>query len=457
MKKYLPLFLVCFTFIVSAQQATFKKGVVIDSVLIQTEADTESYALYLPKKFDLKGRWPVIFVFDYLNPGRKGVQAFVQAAEKFGYIIVGSNNITEGKIAANITVYNRLLTEVSSLFPIDKSKIYTAGFSGGARFATSIAVLSKEVSGVIASGAGFSSVYPPKTNTFSFAGLVGDKDFNYLELKNTVSFLKRKKFDASFYEFSGEHEWAPQELLTHAIAHIELKRNIKNGKTLADEVISEQYEEDKAIVRELINSKDPIKSLQAIKRMTDSYRVITDIDSLKEWEKIIKRNSVYRKTLADQRRALELESTIRQNYLDFFTDDLGKIIMDNLGWWEVQIESLDTYVNGADKAKSKMGIRLKNMLFVLGKETLKNVDLEKDKEKGLFLNIFMTLANKKAYDAYLQIMQLGVKDGNYEMALYYTEELLKNGFKDRDRLYDTSGLSTLRITPEFRALVEKYL
>jgi len=47
--------------------------------------------------------------------------------------------------------------------------------------------------------------------------------------------------------------------------------------------------------------------------------------------------------------------------------------------------------------------------------------------------------------------------GNYEMALYYAEELFKNGFKNRKKVYAKEGISLLRITPEFKELVAKYL
>ena len=45
------------------RQAVFKKGKIIDSVRIN-DSISETYKLYLPKKFDGKGTWPVIFVFD---------------------------------------------------------------------------------------------------------------------------------------------------------------------------------------------------------------------------------------------------------------------------------------------------------------------------------------------------------------------------------------------------------
>ncbi|RUA19040.1 MAG: alpha/beta hydrolase, partial [Flavobacteriia bacterium] len=41
--------------------------------------------------------------------------------------------------------------------------------------------------------------------------------------------------------------------------------------------------------------------------------------------------------------------------------------------------------------------------------------------------------------------------------LFYLEEALKNGFKDKEKLYGLEGTALLRITPEFNELVSNYL
>ncbi|MGY8916543.1 MAG: alpha/beta hydrolase, partial [Flavobacteriales bacterium] len=46
---------------------------------------------------------------------------------------------------------------------------------------------------------------------------------------------------------------------------------------------------------------------------------------------------------------------------------------------------------------------------------------------------------------------------DFGTALFYMEELLKNGFTDKATLYSLEHTALLRITPEFNELVTKYL
>lgn len=461
MKKFLFLFFLVITITASAQNLRFRKGIVLDSIAMVRDTLhaelQESYAIFLPSNFDVNKKWPLIFIFDPDGDGKKGVKLFSEAAEKYGYILVGSNNIKEGKIAPNLATYNRLSEEILNIFPVHPSRIYTAGFSGGARLASSIAVLSDGIAGVIACGAGFSSAYPPKKNKFFFVGISGETDFNLIELLNTTTFLKRMKFDTEHYIVEGGHAWPPSSVILKTIQDIELKLKTKNTSDEGGDFVKESYQSDYNYVRALLAERKPSRAIEELKRMQKNYRFNFNTDSLVEIEKTIKRDKILKTVIASNRRALNEERTIRLNYLEYFIDDLDTIFMDNLGWWEAQNAMLDDYIKGSNKARQKMGKRLKSMLYTLGKERLESVDINKQVDKALFLHIFITLADPAAYDSYLGIMQISTKEGNYEMGLYYAEQLFKNGFKDKNKLYGTDGLSTLRISPEFRELVRKYL
>lgn len=457
MRKLLIPILLCLVSFSFAQDLKFKKGTVIDSVAIVNDTLSESYAIYLPKNFNLEKKWPVVFIFDPKGVGKNGVAVFAEAAEKYGYILIGSNNIIEDKLQPNLRIYSRLSKEIISIFPVDLSRVYTAGFSGGARIASSIAVISPDIGGVIANSGGFSSQYLPKKNTFSFVGIAGDTDFNYLELLNTTSFLRKRKFDAEFYTFKGDHDWAPSSLIVRVFDGIELKRNIKSDINAGNDFIREIYRKDYETVKTFLKDEDPVSAVEELTRMQRNYRLSFDIDSLKNLITTIRKDKVLRNKLVSQRNAINLERTIRFDYLESFNADMEEIVMDNLAWWEDQMITINGYINSPNIATQNMGKRIRNMLYVLGKETAKSLDKEKDKQQLLYLNIFSTLVNPKGYEAYFSIMQSSVKANNYEMALYYAEELFINGFKDRDQLYALEGLSLLRISPEFRALVTEYL
>src|SRR5882757_2261698 len=72
------------------QRDDLAAGVVIEKVTSSSDP-TQSYALYLPSTYTPTRKFPILYCFD---PGARGafpVNRFKEAAEKYNYIVVGSN------------------------------------------------------------------------------------------------------------------------------------------------------------------------------------------------------------------------------------------------------------------------------------------------------------------------------------------------------------------------------
>jgi poly(3-hydroxybutyrate) depolymerase len=126
-------------------------GQVIPDVKCMKDA-SQSYALYLPSNYTSDHAWPVILGFDPGGRGRNAVDRYQAAAEKYGYIVAGSNNSRNGSTEtghAAATMGN----DVFLRFNVDPKRIYTAGMSGGAWVAFSVAFSSMKIAGVFASSA----------------------------------------------------------------------------------------------------------------------------------------------------------------------------------------------------------------------------------------------------------------------------------------------------------------
>lgn len=119
-------------------------------------ADTSlSYCIALPQTPEPGKKYPVLFAFDPHGNGKQAVDSLLLTASKYGLIIVASNNIRNGYDKTEYAL-NTLYNEVLSLYPVDQSKIYAAGFSGGGRVAQYLLAMHPEVAGVISCSAGFS-------------------------------------------------------------------------------------------------------------------------------------------------------------------------------------------------------------------------------------------------------------------------------------------------------------
>jgi len=223
----------------------WQTGKLYSDIKVQSDPSL-SYALYLPKDYNETKENRVLFVFDAHARGMLPVEKYQSLAEKYNLIIAASNNSENGQSAQE---RNRIITgfmgDVEKQFHVDKKKIFTAGFSGGARIATLVALYNSNVTGVIGCSAGFPQIQNPVNKSFTWVGVVGNKDFNYLELKNLKRQLKANHWKSHLLIFNGKHEWPPVEVMDEAL-QIVIKNN--NGK-------ANYEEEDKPETRKLEKSE----------------------------------------------------------------------------------------------------------------------------------------------------------------------------------------------------------
>ena len=123
---------------ITDQAEELPPGRIIERVVCKNSPD-QTYALYLPSNYSPSRTWPLIAAFD---PGARGtapVQSFKDAAERYGYIVCGSNNSRNGPMARSTDAANAMFGDLTARFAIDDKRVYLSGFSGGARVATTLA------------------------------------------------------------------------------------------------------------------------------------------------------------------------------------------------------------------------------------------------------------------------------------------------------------------------------
>ena len=199
-------------------------GTIIPSVVCSAD-NKQSYALYLPSNFSGTRPWPIIYVFDPTARGQVAVETIKLAAEKFGYIVVASNNSRNGPMGGSAQAMKAMWQDTHQRFPIAEQRRYVAGMSGGARVATSFALSCQGcIVGVIANAAGFPfGAEPTRNMKFAYYAAVGNADFNYGEFVDL-----RRKLDAAGARyririFEGQHGWAPPEVWTEALNWMDMQ------------------------------------------------------------------------------------------------------------------------------------------------------------------------------------------------------------------------------------------
>jgi len=222
-------------------QEKLETGKVIERVACIRNSE-QSYAVYVPSTYSEARSWPVVFAFDPGARGEMPVELMKDAAERYGYIVLGSNNSRNGAWKPEMDAADAMLQDAQQRFNVDLKRIYFAGLSGGARVASQLAQFCKCAAGVLLSGAGFSqSSAPQKETTFPVFSAVGTLDFNYPELIGLQDKLEQAGYPHWLRVFEGMHEWAPADVMGEAFAWFRVqsmreKREPRNEDFIAGEL-----------------------------------------------------------------------------------------------------------------------------------------------------------------------------------------------------------------------------
>jgi tetratricopeptide (TPR) repeat protein len=192
----------------------------------------QRYALYLPPGHGGdETHWPALFVLDPRGRAVPGVERFLSAAERHGYVILSSyQSRSDTKQEVNVRALDALIEEARR-YRVDTRRLYLAGLSGTAHASWRFAqILGDHVAGVIAAGGGVqrSTQGPPGEATFAYYGLAGTADFNYRELLELEQHLLKRGIEHRITIFEGRHGWPPYVFTERALDWMELQA-VKRG------------------------------------------------------------------------------------------------------------------------------------------------------------------------------------------------------------------------------------
>ena len=195
---------------------------------------------------------PILYVFDPAARGVSAVEAVREAAEKYGYIAVASNNSRNGPQGGASDAVNAIFRDTHQRYAIDDRRLYTAGLSGGARLATQVALFCKTcIAGVIANGAGFPVNANPKDGfQFAYFLAIGNADFNFPEMYELRHVFEQMHANYRIHVFDGPHDWAPPEVWLDSLRWMNLQA-IRSGNLPKDakeiqQIFQEELEEARA-------------------------------------------------------------------------------------------------------------------------------------------------------------------------------------------------------------------
>jgi tetratricopeptide (TPR) repeat protein len=261
-----------------------------------------SYALYLPSGYSPQRRWPLIVSSDPGAHGTIPLELQKDAAERYGYVLAASNDSRNGPWKPRLEDTETMLRDVQARFAIDPRRVYFAGFSGGARFSSELALLCKCSAGVLLSGAGFTPGLPPAAdNTFPVFSTAGALDFNYKEVIPLQDTLAKEGYPHWLRAFEGPHEWPPSDIMEEALAWFRIQE-MKSGLEARDQsFIEAQFAKDRARAESLEQSGDLLDAWREYRQVTESFDSLADVTAVRAKAEALGREKAVRQAAKRER------------------------------------------------------------------------------------------------------------------------------------------------------------
>lgn len=428
-------------------------GVVVPKVRLDT-ATGQTYAIYLPRDYKETNVYPGVFLFNTTEQTAKVVQKFTIAAELTQSIIIGPNYTLSDTLTIGLKQSERFINTALNNFSIDPSKIILAGIDNGALIASTSAHLSKNIYGVIAVGNVFIDKKVLQLNSKSrFSILSSNEGENFYKLRTFKSAVGLKDIVKGFYIYDGSG-WPDAGYLAAALTDLLLTDTTDTSQVEAF------YNNDIGFAKSLFSSKLEVEAFTFTNSLKDKYKKRLDLEEQKNLLKAIRSDRSFKFKRVRESTVRTAEELLIQDFRYYLTEDSQNAFFDNLGWWSYQMDDIDRKIDStsANKEERKGAIRLKNYIV---KSVEEKYDLfivgQASKEQLLFVNILRTLVDPLNQEAHIEVISLSAKEGDYNAALFYLEELMKTGYDDYERLYTIDNTIALRTGVAYNEIVKAYL
>jgi pimeloyl-ACP methyl ester carboxylesterase len=410
-------------------------GQVIDKITCKADP-SQSYALYIPVRGN-RQPLPVIYFFDSHGIGSLPLRKYKTLADVYGFILVGSNNSKNGNDwSTTATIWGRLFDDTRQRLKIDDHRIYTCGFSGGAKVASYIAIEHSGIKGVIANGAGLPDGVSAGDFPFGFTAIAGEGDMNMTELAALTTSLDKTRTRHRMLFFDGKHEWAPEATMRTAFAGLDLDAMATGLLPKDKAAINGCVARSKQRIASAIQAKDLVKARQECTVAMSYLDGLSDeTEGFKRQAATLDRDPVYIKQRDARDQLFTIEENTKAEYMQHFQQG-------DTHYWTSTIDGLKAKV-AAKTAASGMYQRLLAYLS-LAFYSISNQLITSGENAGArhFVELYK-LDDPTNSEAWYFSAILDAREGNGRAATSDLLTAVTQGFDDKTRL---------RQQPEFQRL-----
>jgi predicted esterase len=449
---------------VIAQTESIPRGQIVERMEALNDS-SQSYALYLPSNYTPNRKWPVLYAFDPGARGRVPVERFKEAAEKYGWIVLGSNNSRNGPWDVIVNAWNAMQKDANERFAIDDARMYATGFSGGARAAVHIAAACKCLAGVIANGAGFPvDLGPSPLMHFVFFGAVGVDDFNYPELKSLDETLTKAGISHRIHTFEGRHEWPPVSVATAATEWMELHAIKASKRPREDGFISAMWQQLLSEVKTREESKKYYQAYQLYIDLAQTFKGLRDVGEIETKVTQLGHSrevkAALREVQAEIKKQRELESrldsliggrvgrdSVNESDEGFDSANLLRAILSDL---QKQSKAPE------DSTQRRVARRVLDGLFIgLVEQGRSLLQTEKNYSESIKRLKLATEINPDRAGPFFYLAWAYAGSGDRKKSLQFLNKAVEKGFSDAALITANKAFDSIRDEPEYQQIMAR--
>jgi tetratricopeptide (TPR) repeat protein len=464
-KEFLVIFwtavLVLGTFPIYGEFAT---GTIIEKVVCQADPG-QSYALYLPPGYPGDKKWPIIYALDAGARGALPLHHFKAAAERYGYIIAGSNNARNGPGEPIARAIRAIWLDTQNRLAVDNNRVYTTGFSGGARMGSIFKyIVNRPVTGIIGCGAGLNTnLKPGMIKPVIYYGIVGLWDFNYREMMKLD-----KKFDTAgvvhrILVFDGDHRWPPEEYCLQALEWMEINAIKKGLKEKNESLVADLYKKALDRAKHLEQSKNIFFAVSAYEAAEQLFSGLVDINEFKNKALQLKNSNEYKQFQKEEKRRDKKDSEFVRIFIrvmamlkNTISTDLPRL---ETVLRELKVRYLQKEANKTGKSTNKYDAALARRLLTdlalnMSREGSASLQKGDYRRAAFFFEIAEGAGNEHPNLIYNLACAYSLAR-NKKKALDYLGQAVKKGFNDLELLKKDKDLDFIRNEKKFKEIIRE--
>lgn len=449
------VFLLFFNFIIAQNgELNLDKGIIIPKIICKSDP-TQSYSLYLPKDYNIKKKWPILFLFDPAARSMIPMKLFKDAAEKYKYILLCSNNSRNGPSKPIVDAIKAIWIDSHKYLSINPNRIYAAGFSGGARAASRFHYMTKQsCTGLIACGAGLSKIVKPKDiASVNYFGITGMIDFNYYEMKRLKKTLDKAGVNNRFLIFEGTHRWPSKEICMRSVEWMEINA-MKDGLRKKDPVIIDAvFNKEFDISQKYEKENKMFQAIENYMAMETLFKGLFDTQKVKFAKEKLLNKSIYKKYVK--------ESVVREKIENRILSKLYKIssYLKNSSKLDLNKIKRQLPIRELKKLKNKniydrsAALRI---ISIFKTDLVQNANFylrkKNYKQAALYYKIILNIEKKDPL-IYYNLACVYALDNKISKAVNALGKAVKNGFKNSEYIKNDKDLNSIKNNKKYKEII----